>query len=223
MTRDDILVLALSIYDEYMPSQIVDDDMSIWLNGFLDMYVSTFVGALPAEHISSLVSILPQGLTITPIEYKGGAIALPFDFFRLVNFKSNNWEVSLGESDVITERSPKRKLQENKFTAGNISRPVVSIEVYRGVKSLCFWGYSPTNAGYNGEYIKKCTKIEDVLFLEDWILTAYIYYMISFIATTINEKEKAAEMMSRAKEILMTHSINPTQPVSFESSNTNKK
>lgn len=222
MAREDILKQALSVFNEYMPSQIVDDDISIWLDSFLDMYVSTFVSILPAEYISSLISILPQGLVITPIEYKGGAIALPVDFLRLVSFKSNRWEVSLGESDVITDRSPKRKLQENKFTAGNISRPVISIEVFRGVKSLCFWGYS-ANAEYNGEYIRKCTTLDDILSLDGWILTAYIYYMLSFISTTINEKDKSEEMMLKAKELLANHSIQPTQPVSLESSKTSKK
>jgi hypothetical protein len=223
MTREGVLKQALALFNEYMPSQVVDDDISIWLDSFLDMYVSTFVSILPAEYIPSLISILPQGLVITPIEYKGGAIALPVDFLRLVSFKSNIWECSLGESDVITDRTPKRKLQENKFTAGNVSRPVVSIEIYGGVKSLCFWGYSQANAGYNCEYIKKCTKIEDILSLDDWVLTAYIYYMLSFIATTINEKDKSEEMMLKAKELLVNHAISPTQPVSFEPSKTNKQ
>ena len=204
MTRDDVLIKALIVYDEYMPSQQIDDDMSVWLDNYLDMYVSTFVETLPTEHIASLVLFITDE-SVTPIPYKGGAIKLPNNFDRLVSFKSNNWEVSLGNSDVITERLPKRKLQENKFTAGSSSRPVVSIEVYRGEKSLCFWGYDPDDAGYYCEYIKKCKTIEDLLPLEDWIVTAYIYYMISFIATTINEKEKSRSNDDASKR----HFANP--------------
>lgn len=224
MIREDVLTRALAVFNEYMPSQVIDDDTTLLIDEYIDMYVSPFINILPSECISSLISLLPQAITIDSINYKGGSIILPDDFGKLISFRYNTWERSLGESDLITERSPRRKLQENKFTAGNISRPVISLENNKGKKCLCFWGYKASTAadGYECQFIPKCESLDDILSLDEWLLTAYIYYTLSFVYKSLNEKEKAGLMMEAAKEILLSHNITPTQPISYEPEKTKK-
>ena len=102
-----------------------------FIEGFVDKYVSTFLRLIPNEHLSPLVTIIKQDndgvvYPLGDIEYHGLLLELPNDYFDLVSFKYSQWEKTLFKEDLITPKEDARRRQENKFTAGGISRPVIS-------------------------------------------------------------------------------------------------
>lgn len=213
MTRDAVINMVARLYDEYLPNVGVDEDLKTFLSSFLDEQVENFIQIIPAEHIASLVIFKPNSV-VTDINYKGGSITLPVDFGTLISFRFAEWTTKLGKADLINEQNPIRKRQENKFTAGSISRPVISLEYTNGVRTLCFWGWKTNkDAGNELHYIKKCVGLDSILSISDWLLNAYCYYVLYNVLITTKEIDLAKVMQQKTQEILLTHNITPSQPI----------
>lgn len=220
MTPEELQAKALTLYDEYHPQQSIDNDLSLFIHTFLQTYMNDFLCLLPAHCIGSSFTASYSNPIATPINYKGGCITLPSDFLKLNVFRMSDWERSVYPEEVISSSHPHRKLQDNKFTSGKISRPVVSIEQPNGVLSLCFWQYGDNAAVKEFSYTKKAQNLTDFAALDDYLLTAYIYFVLHYVFTTTQDLQLAQNSIQEMQSILLLHNIMPSLPVTF---NTAKK
>ncbi|MDO5759961.1 MAG: hypothetical protein Q4Q06_02925, partial [Bacteroidota bacterium] len=194
MTSEELVNLGLTLFDEYHPQQSIDEELKTMITTFLKQYPNDYLCLLPTYCLpTSLVidATFHQNLSIDLINYKGIAIDLTSfspAFLRLTSFRMQGWERSVFPEEVISSNHPRRKLQDNKFTSGKTSRPVVSIENHNGKKTLCAWGYLGDNAILQDfYYIKRIDSFDDFLALDDYLLRAYIYYVLFFVFNTIQE------------------------------------
>lgn len=219
MTRGEFIRELTRLYDEYDGNSI-DISLNNFIEGFVDKYVSTFLRLIPNEHLSPLVTIIKQDndgvvYPLRDIEYHGLLLELPNDYFDLVSFKYSQWEKTLFKEDLITPKEDARRRQENKFTAGGISRPVMCIEQNGNRLVLAFWGWRGMRVnGIELNYLKKCETVNDTfLLLPDYIITAYSYYVLSEIFLTTKEETRQKGMLENMLNILALHQITPTQPI----------
>lgn len=232
MTSDELVTLGLTIYDEYHPQQAVDEDLKTMISAFLRQYMNDYLLILPNHCLNDnfVIDATSQPnfqLFIDTIDYKGIKINIEnFNkkFLKLISFRLGGWERTLFYEDVISSDNPRRKLQENKFTSGKISRPVVSIENNNGKKSLCAWGYSGGSYSIKDfHYIKAVESITDFLHLEDYLLKAYVYYILSFVFNTTQELQLAQNSLTQMQQLLSLQNIYPQMPVEFSQETTKKK
>lgn len=229
MNRVDIQNTIVKLYDEYNPNQ-VDNDIYMYIDGFIDMYVSSYLSFIPNEMLSPITLELDNVLypiLNENIGYNGGIINLPSSFSKLISFKYYDWKTTLYTEDVISSSHPRRKLQDNKYTAGGLCKPVVSIELINGDKSICFWGYNNKKELYQCTYLPECNSLLDIsnagtIKLDDWVMLGYCYYVLSNIFDSISEGDKAEKLKQKLQELLVSKSIIPQQPIAF-SNNNNKK
>lgn len=231
MTEQELINIALTVYDEYHPQQAVDEDLKEMVKTFIKRHINEFLCMLPSNCLNDdiVVNVNHQDVAnaITLIDYRGICLdltTLEKKFLKLVSFKLDNWERAVYAEDVINSDNPRRKLQENKYTSGKVSRPVVSIENVRGKKSLCAWGYTGTDYNVNDfTYIRELDSIEDFLTLPDYLLTAYIYYVLFYLFNTVQEIRLAENSLMQMQSLLSLHQIYPVMPVEFQASNEKKK
>lgn len=231
MTEQELINIALTVYDEYHPQQAVDEDLKEMVKTFIKRHINEFLCMLPSNCLNDdiVVNVNHQDVAnaITLIDYRGICIdltTLEKKFLKLVSFRLENWERAVYAEDVINSDNPRRKLQENKYTSGKVSRPVVSIENVRGKKSLCAWGYTGTDYNVNDfTYIRELDSIEDFLTLPDYLLTAYIYYVLFYLFNTVQEIRLAENSLMQMQSLLSLHQIYPVMPVEFQASNEKKK
>lgn len=223
MTLEELVNTGLSIYDEYHPQQAVDEDLKEMMQTYIKRYINEYLCILPSNCLNEdlVVCVNPQDIAnaITLINYKGICIdltALEQKFLKLVSFRMDNWERTIYAEDVINSDNPRRKLQENKYTSGKISRPVVSIENRHGKKSLCAWGYIGEDYSVNDfTYIRELNSTKELLTLPDYLLTAYIYYVLYYLFNTVQELRLAENSLIQMQSLLSLHNIYPTMPVEF--------
>ena len=223
MTLEELVNTGLSIYDEYHPQQAVDDDLKEMVKTFIKRHINEFLCMLPSNCLNDdiVVNVNHQDVAnaITLIDYRGICIdltTLEKKFLKLVSFRLENWERAVYAEDVINSDNPRRKLQENKYTSGKVSRPVVSIENVRGKKSLCAWGYTGTDYNVNDlTYIRELNSTKELLTLPDYLLTAYIYYVLYYLFNTVQELRLAENSLIQMQSLLSLHNIYPTMPVEF--------
>lgn len=231
MTEQELINIALTVYDEYHPQQAVDEDLKEMVKTFIKRHINEFLCMLPSNCLNDdiVVNVNHQDVAnaITLIDYRGICLdltTLEKKFLKLVSFRLENWERAVYAEDVINSDNPRRKLQENKYTSGKVSRPVVSIENVRGKKSLCAWGYTGTDYNVNDfTYIRELDSIEDFLTLPDYLLTAYIYYVLFYLFNTVQEIRLAENSLMQMQSLLSLHQIYPVMPVEFQASNEKKK
>lgn len=231
MTEQELINIALTVYDEYHPQQAVDEDLKEMVKTFIKRHINEFLCMLPSNCLNDdiVVNVNHQDVAnaITLIDYRGICLdltTLEKKFLKLVSFKLDNWERAVYAEDVINSDNPRRKLQENKYTSGKVSRPVVSIENVRGKKSLCAWGYIGADYNVNDfTYIRELDSIEDFLTLPDYLLTAYIYYVLFYLFNTVQEIRLAENSLMQMQSLLSLHQIYPVMPVEFQASNEKKK
>ena len=225
MSVGELIKLACGLFGEFRPQheQDIDEDLLKLIQDGLERNVAEFIKVIPSHHIPSLIHSL-QNLPVVPIDHKGGFISLANvepSFFRLVSFEHNEWERTLTDEDLISVTSTKRKLQENRFTAGGISRPVISLEYSQGWTNskelgLCFWGYKYNiEAGNRLLYVRKVEDLETLVTLDKWLLTAYCYYALATVFITTQEENLHNLFLKKYMEILSIHNIDPRQPVRF--------
>lgn len=217
MNRGDIQNTIVKLYDEYNPNQ-VDNDLYTYIGGFLDMYVSPFISLLPVEALMPIVEEVdnnPNSILDINIGYNGGIAILPYDFSRLVSFKYNTWQTTLYGDDLIGASHPRRKLQDSKYTAGGVAKPVISLETYNREKCICFWAYDNNKGDYLCQYIPECTMLDQILSLDNWVILGYCYYTLSNIFDSISEGEKADKIKLKLQELLVSKSIIPLQPIVY--------
>jgi hypothetical protein len=214
MTENELISKTISIYDEYIPEQSVDTDLQTFIKPFIEDHINDFLLIAPTSIIPNFIK-KDTNLTVSPISYKGGYFTLPNDYLKLISFKLEEWERKLYYEDLIDEDNPRRKLQDNKFTSGKTSRPVICIEYLDGKQCLAYWGYvNYIDSIEDFTYIKKAT-IDEFINLDYWILTAYIYYVLSFIFTTQQQPNLAEMMLKEFTLLLQQHNLQPTQPINF--------
>lgn len=231
MTEQELINIALTVYDEYHPQQAVDEDLKEMVKTFIKRHINEFLCMLPSNCLNDdiVVNVNHQDVAnaITLIDYRGICLdltTLEKKFLKLVSFRLENWERAVYAEDVINSDNPRRKLQENKYTSGKVSRPVVSIENRHGKKSLCAWGYTGTDYNVNDfTYIRELDSIEDFLTLPDYLLTAYIYYVLFYLFNTVQEIRLAENSLMQMQSLLSLHQIYPVMPVEFQASNEKKK
>lgn len=219
MTKEELINSTLAVYDEYHPQQSVDEDLKLLLEEFLSKHINDFVCILPTNAINdSLIVFLNKGqLTIQPINYKGGSVTLPENFLKLISFKHADWKIKLFNADLIQENDARRKLQEDKFTSGKTAKPCICIEHVQGKKCLNFWGYK-NNVEDVAEfsYIKKTDDLDTFANnTEDYILQAYIYYVLYFVMNTTQDIQLAQVSLQQMQQLLSLHNIIPLLPVQF--------
>jgi hypothetical protein len=221
MTKEELINKTISIYDEYIPEQSTDTDIKEFLTPFIEDHINDFLFIAPTSIIPIFIKT-DINQTINSINYKGGYFVLPNDFLKLVSFKHKDWERKLYYEDLIEANHPRRKLQNNKFTSGKTSRPVICIEYIEGLKSICFWSYKKNiNSLEDFTYIKTAT-IDEFINLNDWILIAYIYYVLSFVFTTTQQPQLSDIMLKEFAMLLQNHNIEPTQPITFNNQKATK-
>ncbi len=231
MTEQELINLSLIVYDEYHPQQAVDEELKEMLSSFIRRYINEYLCLLPSNCLNNdlVVCVDNQSISnaITLINYRGICIdltTLEKKFLKLVSFRLENWERAVYAEDVINSDNPRRKLQENKYTSGKVSRPVVSIENRHGKKSLCAWGYIGADYKINDfTYIKELGSIEDFLTLPDYLLTAYIYYVLYYLFNTVQELKLAENSIIQMQSLLELHKIYPTMPEEFYQENSSKR
>lgn len=230
MTADELVTLGLTIFDEYHPQQVVDEELKTMISTFIGQYMNEYLYILPNHCLSNnfvVDATTQQNFTffIDTISYKGIRINLDFQkrFLKLISFRLNGWERTLFYEDAITSDNPRRKLQENKYTSGKVSRPVVSIENNKGNKCLCAWGYSgDTYKVEEFHYIKAMEDINEFLCLEDYLLKAYIYYVLYFVFNTTQEIQLAQNSLIQMQQLLSLQNIYPQMPVEFSQASKKK-
>ncbi|MBR1775362.1 MAG: hypothetical protein IJ759_07575 [Bacteroidales bacterium] len=184
MTEQELIEKTTIVYDEYQPSQIVDEDIKTFLREFLSDHFNDYLLLLPAFCINKdfVIDRLLSGISIQPINYKGGKIALSFlaaPFLKLLTFKHSEWQTKLFSDDLSEGNDPARKLQDSKWTSGKTSRPFICLEHSGGENCLCFGGYKNNlNDIEEFTYIKRVSSFKEFLKLEDDLLNAYIYYVV---------------------------------------------
>lgn len=232
MTWSDLINRTLTVYDEYHPQQATDEDLKTMIESFLKKHINDYHCLLPTSTVNDFFKVLTSSsdnLSVQPISYKGGSIVLsslkPADpFLKLISFKHREWTTKLFHADLIEENSPKRKLQDDRWTAGKISKPVICLENVAGHRCLNFWGYETTlNDVEEFSYIKRVDNEADFLNNEDYILEAYIYYVLYFVCNTTQEAQVSQLMISQMQQLLSIHNIEATLPITFNTSGNNKK
>lgn len=222
MSWDELLIQAAVVYRDYQSDLGLEDDVKEHLESFLLPHFNDFLCILPVSCLDSsfITDATLQTLNVTPINYKGGKIVLSSladPYLKLVSFKHSEWKTKLFFDDLADENDPARKLQDSKWTSGKISRPFICIEHSGADKCLCFWGYDKNNIDdiEDFSYIKRTDQKDDFLKLEDYILTAYIYYCLYFLFNTQRETELSQVMLMQMQQLLATYNITPNLPISF--------
>ena len=81
---------------------------------------------------------------------------------------------------------------------------------------MCFWGYKNNlNDIEEFTYIKRVSSFKEFLKLEDDLLNAYIYYVLSFVFGTTRETELQQNALNQMKQLLSLRNIFPTMPIVF--------
>lgn len=221
MSWEELLEQAAGIYRDYNSELGLEDDVKELLERFLLTHFNDYLCILPYSCIKEFVVEQTQKtpLTVNKIDYKGGRIVLSdltAPYLKLISFKHKEWQTKLYSEDLIDANSPTRKLQNDEDTCGKTAKPVICIEYVNQKKSLCFWGYKNSiNSIEDFTYLKKVENKEEFLKLEDYILTAYIYYCLYFLFNTQKEIEMSQVVIEQMKQLLSIHNIEPTQPIIF--------
>lgn len=218
MTFEELTKRALAIYDEYQPQRETDDDLYVFVSEFLRKHYNDFLLLLPSANVPRPLVCFETNVPVFSINYEGGRIKvsdLSRPFLKLLSIKASKWERMLHSEDVIDEKHPRRKLQENKFTSGKTSRPVVSVENYEGEKSICFWSLDDLSTISNLTYLCRVEHEEDFLTMADYLLEAYIYYTLFFVFTTTSDIQLAQNSISMMQQLLSLHNIYPAMPTEF--------
>lgn len=234
MTWLDLINRTLTVYDEYHPQQAIDEDLKTMVDSFLKKHINDYHCILPTSAINDAFKVttssaVTNGFNIQSINYKGGSIVLSSlnaaaPFLKLISFKHKEWTTKLFYVDLIDENSPKRKLQDDRWTAGKISKPVICLENVAGQRCLCFWGYeTKLNDVEEFTYIKRVDNEVEFLQNEDYILEAYIYYALYFVCNTTQEAQISQLMISQMQQLLSIHNIEALLPISFNTSESKKK
>lgn len=127
-----------------------------------------------------------------------GKVVLPDDFLKLAVFKMTEWERPVIKP--ITEDNPKYNLQQNEYTRGGVSKPVVVIknDANTGKKILEYYTVKTSHAIETATYVKK-DKPEN---LPDEIVEA-IAYQCATDLYLIQEMPKQAEIaLSKLNEFI---------------------
>lgn len=224
MTWDELVNKALIIYDEYHPQQATDEDLKVMVKEFLQMHINDFLCVLPTSAIKDDFKVLltnKSGLVVYEMNNNGARIVLEElkqfgSFLKLLTFKHKEWSCKLFYDDLIEENSPKRKLQDDKWTCGKTSNPVICIENVQGKRSLCYWGRgSVIDDIEEFSYIKKIENKDDFLVNEDYILQIYIYYVLYFIMQTTQELQMAQQVFAQMQQLLSLYNIEAKLPPIF--------
>lgn len=224
MSIEELIVKACTVYDEYIPSQGLDEDLKTLIKNVLVNHTNDFLLLLPVSVLdNSPLLISTSGVKVNPIPYKGGYVVLDDltnKFLYLVSFKHSEWERAVGRNEVIDRRSPRRMLQSSKYTAAGTAKPVVSIETIKNKKCLCFWGYKNSLSDIEEfVYIRRLTTSETGLQifcnLSDNILLLYIHYCLRYLFETTRETELANRATETFVGLLATYGIDPQIPITF--------
>lgn len=233
MSLEDLIKKAAVIYDEYHPTEGLDTAIQKMLEEFLKMHVNDYLCILPSNCLGENIMIdasedIRKGdLQVDNLQCQGGKIKLSQlnenPFLKLVSFKHGEWKRKLFYDDLIEGNSPKRRLQDSKYTCGGTSKPVICIEQENGDKILAFWGYKQEISNVSDfTYIKECdidTLLEGDVFPE-YLLIPYIYYVLSYVFQTTAEMELSQAALNKMQQMLSIHKIEAQIPVSF---NTEKR
>lgn len=223
MSLQELINKTCIIFDEYKPSQGIDDDIKSLLKSFLVSHTNDFLLLLPARCVEPLIKYyLPSSYSTMNIPFNGGCIQLDEDILKLFSFKHGCWETTLFDGDVIDQNNPIRRRQENKFTAAKKVKPVVCLEVKNGKNSICFWTCEGAIDNVSISYISRLPQndngLSTFLSLKDDIITAYIYYCLSFVFETTKEFDFQKMALNTMNNLLSLYEINPIQPTIFNNS-----
>lgn len=221
MTWQELLEHSAEIYRDYNSDIGLEDDVKELMERFLLPHFNDFICVLPTSCFGSsfVIDATLQSFNPTHIDYNGGKIILSNltePYLKLITFKHKEWKTKLFFDDLDDENSPARKLQSSKWTSGKISRPYICIEHSGSDKCLCFWGYKNNiNDIEEFSYIKRIDNKNDFLKLEDYLLTAYIYYCLYFLFNTQRETEMSQVMLAQMQQLLAIHNITAKLPFDF--------
>ena len=104
MSLQELINKTCIIFDEYKPSQGIDDDIKSLLKSFLVSHTNDFLLLLPARCVEPLIKYhLPSSYSTLNIPFNGGCIQLDEDILKLFSFKHGCWETTLFDGDVIDQ------------------------------------------------------------------------------------------------------------------------
>lgn len=151
---------------------------------------------------------------IPDISQGNGYIVLPDDFYEIVSFKMKGWQVAC---EVLTKSSdPIARLQANKYTRGNICRPVCvrnnkSIKerdgddyVYSPKEVLQYYSLSVGSIQEIEEafYIPMVDSLKDNPKINEKLFIPLAYLCASFVYSIFEKLDIAKALESKATEII---------------------